>query len=236
MNKQKIIYILLALSLLANAFLLGAIIFNKHNNVEETPEKVSSDLSKDKLQEKAKDKVKQYVCSNLYIPESYDPVETRVDSAFYSVLTDYDCVDAAIKLISLRRDYSNTKRQHEEAINNIRTFGGTGVFRHFSVERDDTKKSLDEIKPQIIQHEQTIRNRDKSHDGEFIGWFVYNRYRAKSNNNVVSFGEVLLLFDKQMDNWQLRYNVEKNQENNIEDIQKVIEDVLSSTDSFIDRN
>ena len=44
---------------------------------------------------------KKLVCENLYYPDSYDPVNTTVDSVFYNYLTDVDCLNAAIELIEM---------------------------------------------------------------------------------------------------------------------------------------
>ena len=62
-----------------------------------------------------------------------------------------------------------------------------------------------------------------------------NRYRAKANNDMITFNEVFLLFDKEMENWNLRYELDKGREGNIEELKKIIEDVLSNEKSYVDR-
>ena len=226
MNK-KLLYGLLTVSIVLNIVVLCILLLNHSSGGN--PE-VSNNNGEVKLQieEKAKAKIKDYICSNLYIPDSYDPVETRVDSAFHYYMTDFQCVKAGEELIKDRRDYENAKRNYDEAVNNIRTFGGSGVFRHYSVERDDCLKTMEEKKANIEKNELIIKNRDTSHDGEFIGWFVYNRYRAKNNNNTVLFGETLLLFDKGLEQWQISYNIEKNKDANFEEVRTVIEGLLDT--------
>ena len=226
-NRNKIIYVILAVSIICNVLLLGILLGKNSNSNNDSNKEEQVQNNIEQIKDKAKVKIKEYVCSNLYIPESYDPVETTVDSAFYSYLTDYDCLKAAEELIDLRRDYNNAQSNYDEAVNNIRTFGGSGVFRHFSVERDEAKKTIEETKPKIEKCESTIKNRDTSHDGQFIGWFVYNRYRAKTNSNIVSFGEALLLFDKNMDKWNLRYNIEKDSKGNLDELKSIMEELLN---------
>lgn len=226
-NKNKIIYAILAVSIIFNVLLLGILLGKNSKSSADSNKEEQVENSMELIKEKAKEKVKEYVCSNLYIPDSYDPVQTTVDSAFYSYITDYDCLKAADELIDLRQEYNSSKSRYEEALNNIKTFGGSGVFRHFSVERDKAKETMEETKPKIEKCEAVIKNRDASHDGQFIGWFVYNRYRAKTNNNTIMFGEALLLFDKDMENWNLRYNIEKDSKGNLDELKAVIDELLA---------
>lgn len=225
MKNLKVIYSLLCVSILVNVILACILLFGNSKD-EQIDNSEPKEVSKEQLEQKAKAVVKEYVCSNLFHPDSYDPVETRVDSAFYSCMTDRDCLVAAYELIDLRSKYNSAKASYDEAVNNIRTFGGTGVFRHFSVERDDAKKTMDETKPKIEERERIIKNRDDSHDGEFVGWFIYNRYRAKSNNGNVSFGEALIVADKDMNSWVLQYVVDKKETGNIDEIKKVMDELL----------
>ena len=97
------------------------------------------------------------------------------------------------------------------------------VLREMTVWKQWKKK-----KANIEKNELIIKNRDTSHDGEFLGWFVYNRYRAKNNNNTVLFGETLLLFDKGLEQWQISYNIEKNKDANFEEVRTVIEGLLDT--------
>lgn len=221
----KLIYGILAISIMLNVIVLCILLLGKSNN-KETNRAENQIEEKEQLTEKAKLKIKEHICSNLYIPDSYDPVETRIDSAFHYYMTDFNCVKAGEELIKDRVDYNNSKRGYEEALNNIKTFGGSGVFRRYSVERDDCRKNMEESKAKIEKNELIIKNRDKTHDGEFVGWFVYNKYRAKNNNNTVNFGESLVLYDKNLDQWLISYNIDKNSTANFDEVRKVIEELL----------
>lgn len=225
-SKNRALYIALGISLIVNLVLIGIILCKNDGDGKQDGQEEEASMAMEQLTEKAKAKVKEYVCSNLYIPESYDPVEIRVDSAFWSYITDYECLKAAEELIDLRRDYHNAKFSYDEAVNNIRTFGGSGVFRHHTVERDNAKKTMDETKPKIEKCEAIIRNRDTSHDGTFVGWFVYNRYRAKTNSNNVVFNEVLLLYDKDLEHWNVSYIIDKTKEANLEKLRQIMDEVL----------
>ena len=109
----------------------------------------------------------------------------------------------------------------------VKVFGGSGVFRHLRVERDDAAAEMKELKPKIEKYESIIKNRDDSKDGKFVGWVITHRYRAANSNNVVSFGEVLYVLDQQMnENYIVRYSLDEKDKKNLENVRKVIEDLL----------
>ena len=61
----------------------------------------------------------------------------------------------------------------------------------------------------------------------FIGWQVIHRYRASNSNGVMSFGNVLYILNPQMNQYFLRYSLDKNDEHNLESIKRVIESELN---------
>lgn len=225
-NINKVLYIALGISILVNIVMLGVMLFKNFGDGRQSNPKENASMTMEQWTDKAKVKVKEVVCSNLYIPESYDPVEIRVDSAFWGYLTDGACLKAAEELIELRSKYQSEKSSYDVAIDQIRTFGSSGVFRQFATSRDNAKKEMETLKPQIEKCEATIRNRDTSHDGTFIGWFVYNRYRAKTNSNNIVFEEALILFDKDLEKWNINYDMNKKSKANFYEMKKVLDEVL----------
>lgn len=211
---KKYFYIVFSVSIIMNIILLSIAIFYIHDNTaRDSPKNI--EMQKEEIKEKARLKVKEFISNMLFLPESYDPVELRVDSAFWGIESDPRCVNAASKLIELRQKYTSAKATYEGRVNDIKTFGGTGVFHHFTVERNQSKSEMAKLKPEIAKYEEVLRNRDTSHDGKFIGWWIYNRYRAKSNNGHVSFNEIIVLFDINFKNWQVYYNLDEDAEINL---------------------
>lgn len=224
-------YIALAFSMLINVAVLC--VFLKGNissttKEEESPKEVSPFADYNKRQTAAENAVRRYVCENLYYPNSYDPVSTKVDSVFYNYLTDEDCVKAAFELIDLRKSYESAKDTYDENVNNIKVFGGSGVFRDHTINRDKAVAEMKDLKPKIENREAIIKNRDSSMDGKFIGWQVIHRYRASNSNGVVSFGDVLYVLDPEMNQYYFRYSLEENDNKNLKTIKRVIEELLGT--------
>lgn len=227
--KKYLLYGLLVLSVLTNIFVLCYAFSDKDKSASEksSNEDTVALSNYENRQKTAEIAIKKLVCDNLYYPQSYDPVSTQVDSVFYNYLTDVDCVEAAIELIDMRKAYETAKDSYDENNNNIKTFGGSGVFHHFTVDRNAASAKMKELRPKIERRELLIKNRDTSKDGTFIGWQVIHRYRASNSNGVVSFGDVLYILNPQMNQYFLRYSLDKNDEHNLESIKRVIESELN---------
>lgn len=229
--KKNLLYIALAFSMLINVAVLCVLLkgnISSTTKEEESPKEVSPFADYNKRQTAAENAVRRYVCENLYYPNSYDPVSTKVDSVFYNYLTDEDCVKAAFELIDLRKSYESAKNTYDENVNNIKVFGGSGVFRDHTINRDKAAAEMKDLKPKIEKREAIIKNRDSSMDGKFIGWQVIHRYRASNSNGVVSFGDVLYVLDPEMNQYYFRYSLEENDSKNLKTIKRVIEELLGT--------
>ena len=229
--KKNLLYIALAFSMLINVAVLCVLLkgnISSTTKEEESPKEVSPFADYNKRQTAAENAVRRYVCENLYYPNSYDPVSTKVDSVFYNYLTDEDCVKAAFELIDLRKSYEFAKDTYDENVNNIKVFGGSGVFRDHTINRDKAAAEMKDLKPKIEKREAIIKNRDSSMDGKFIGWQVIHRYRASNSNGVVSFGDVLYVLDPEMNQYYFRYSLEENDNKNLKTIKRVIEELLGT--------
>ena len=229
--KKNLLYIALAFSMLINVAVLCVLLkgnISSTTKEEESPKEVSPFADYNKRQTAAENAVRRYVCENLYYPNSYDPVSTKVDSVFYNYLTDEDCVKAAFELIDLRKSYEFAKDTYNENVNNIKVFGGSGVFRDHTINRDKAAAVMKDLKPKIEKREAIIKNRDSSMDGKFIGWQVIHRYRASNSNGVVSFGDVLYVLDPEMNQYYFRYSLEENDNKNLKTIKRVIEELLGT--------
>lgn len=229
--KKNLLYIALAFSMLINVAVLCVLLkgnISSTTKEEESPKEVSPFADYNKRQTAAENAVRRYVCENLYYPNSYDPVSTKVDSVFYNYLTDEDCVKVAFELIDLRKSYESAKDTYDENVNNIKVFGGSGVFRDHTINRDKAAAEMKDLKPKIEKREAIIKNRDSSMDGKFIGWQVIHRYRASNSNGVVSFGDVLYVLDPEMNQYYFRYSLEENDNKNLKTIKRVIEELLGT--------
>ena len=78
----------------------------------------------------------------------------------------------------------------------------------------------------LREKENIIRNRDASHDGEFVGWWVVHKFRSANGNGQVSFTHRGFLLNKDMSSDILSHSLEDNDNGNMNKINNVIEAIL----------
>lgn len=228
--KKRILYIVLVASVVVNLVLL-CLFLPKNCSSKENKGPDFSNL--ELRQEMAEATAKKLVCENLYYPESYDPVNTSVDSVFYNYLTDADCLNAAVELIDLRNAYEAAKSSYEDNDWTIRfhgNIGGTFLERERNA-RAAASTEMKELQPKIERQQEIIKNRSTTRDGEFIGWQVIHCYRASNSAGVVSFGNVLFVLDSTMNQCYLRFSLDDD-EKNLKSIRAVIENELGIQPSY----
>lgn len=240
MNNKKLLEII-CLALIVNAFLLGIIAFKgcgfRAGSVSNTP--VDSMAFPEWRQNRAAAVARRLVCENLYYPNSYSLADLRVDSLFYGYMTDPQTVKSAIQLIDAQTELRNAEGNVEssnntylEAQNTLKVFGSSGVFWRHRKDRDEAlenlnsaKERLSRAKEDVEQLKETIRSRDTLNDGKYVGWQVYCRYRAQTNNGTISFGSNVFLLDSKMQNCVLRYSLDEG-DKDLDDIKQIIESTL----------
>lgn len=228
--KKSLLYIVLAVSIIVNIILLCVFL---PQNCSSKKDKGPDFSNMEIRQETAKTMAKKLVCESLYYPDSYDPVNTTVDSVFYNYLTDADCLNAAVELIDLRNAYEAAKSSYEDNDWTIRFHGNPGgaFLEHERNARAEAAAEMKELQPKIERQQEIIRNRSTARDGEFIGWLVIHRYRASNSAGVVSFGNVLFVLDSTMSQCYLRFSLDED-EKNLKSIRTVIENELGISSSY----
>lgn len=231
--KKKTIYIILTVSLIINTLLLGVIAFDSFSHKFTS---LDSDELVDSLKDMAQRQtiaervVKKIVCDNLYYPDSYDPVKTTVDSAFYNLMLDSKCLAATEDIIKAKEEYDSAKNTYDENNHEIRFFGGgDDIFLEpMRKNKKEAAKKMNDAKNKIKMSETIIKNRDTSKDGQFIGWAVTHRYRSSNSDGVVSFDDVLYILDPKMKKCNLGLSLNENDNLNINKLREVLVDVLNS--------
>lgn len=225
---KKFCYLLLGFSVIVNIVLGVKWLINSSNKKEQ---EIAKQIKEDEfivIQEKAKDLLKQWICEDLYYPMTYDPVKTKIDSVFYSPLTDQSCIGAAVELIKLRQNFTDAKSRYEDAIEHINFFHSANVgIPTYGKKRDMALKEMNELQQKIKEKKKIIKSRDNSQDGNFIGWQFRHRYRASNSDGVVYFGNVLYIVDSNLSRYYYRFSLEENDRFNANKIRDIIIEVLN---------
>lgn len=223
--KKYILSAALILSLVINIGLLY-IIFIPHSEENKSEDKNNQFENIQFRTTTVQNLLRQIICKDLYFPNSYDPVSTSIDSVFYGPLTDSECLKAASELIKFKAELPGAEDSYKEAVHDLKIFGSSGVFWRNAENKKNSEERLNSLKKKIAKREEIIRQRDTSNDGNFIGWQVIHRYRAKTRGGDVSFSNVLYIINPEMTNWLFRYSLDDTDSDNLNALNKVIRQTL----------
>lgn len=223
--KKYILSVALALSLVLN-IVLACFMFANNKRAECEDNKSMRFEDNNYRNTIAQDLMKQIVRAELYYPESYDPVFTKVDSVFHGPLTDPECLKAATELIKFKAQLPGAEDSYKEAVHTLKNFGSSGVFWRHAEEKNKAEERLNSLKEKIAKREEIIRQRDTSNDGKFIGWQIAHRYRAKTQGGGISFSDILYVVDPDMSGWLFRYSLNEFDSENLNALDKVVRETL----------
>ncbi len=149
----------------------------------------------------------------LYVPESYDPVETKVDSAF-TPFDDPVFVDKTMQLLDLAtsiEEYDNNIKEAKSSMSLWDNMGSAFSRNEYQEAKDEYDENTQNRTEAISKAKKLGEELKKMMDKErmFIGYKVQHRYRADNNAGNTLFGEKIYLFDKNMNQIVASYNDEE---------------------------
>ena len=173
--------------------------------------------------------IKDDMFKSLYDFESYEPIETKIDSAFNSVFRDSLALALAQiiskQYIELRTDLENVKK--EERIVDIWLDSYSSLGRRYLYEaKEKWLSSIEKAKETMSVINSTnllIQEVNKTIGNEFIGWKVVHKFRCKTKGGNFDLGNKLYIFDKDIKN--INYTEDLDDEGN-QGLAKIIDDAL----------
>lgn len=164
-------------------------------------------------QEKANALIEDDIKKVLYHPETYDPAETQVDSAF-TPFDDPVFYEKTLQLCKFGIAIDECNRNMKHAKSSMSIWGGSYQSSYGSNEYQEAKdkyeeyarnkKSIETKAKKLSNELQTMLDKDP----RFIGFKVHHRYRANNNAGQTVFGEMEYLFDKGMKKIVASYNMD----------------------------
>lgn len=163
---------------------------------------VGCGASKEKKIEKL---VNEEVKKSLYIPNSYDPVETIVDSAF-SPYDNPEFLDKMMQLVELSTELEKIDIQLKHAKSSMAIWGDHSYGHYSSFNRNEYEEAKEEYEKALSQQSlfqskgESIGNeiREIVEEGNyFVGFKVTHRYRAKNNSGQTMMADRVLIIDKE---------------------------------------
>lgn len=154
-------------------------------------------------QKKAEALIKESVLKSLYFPDSYEAVETKLDSAF-SPFHDPTVVETILDLCKKGVELENLEFEMKQAKSSMSIWSGPYMTAFGKNEYNEAKAKFEEAK---TKYNTLINKVQKISEGlkdqferapEFIGYKAHHRYRAKNNAGGVVMGDMAFFLNKDL--------------------------------------
>lgn len=185
--------------------------------------------------DKANTLIKEECLKNLLKADSYDPVETKIDSAFtpYDSPTFHEKVMELAKLNQAIQEYDEKAKQAKSSMT-IWEHPYDAYSRNQYQEDKEEYEEYTEKRNLAEKRVQKIANGIKDmmqKEPEFIGFKAIHRFRANNNAGQTLMGNTYYLFDKDLSQIIVSYDMDS------EDflmIQQIIQQIIDEKEESID--
>ena len=156
-------------------------------------------------EEKGQEMAANYLKGILYHADSYQPLQTRVDSSFISLATDPEAIELTMDMMKLFQAAQEYKEKIDDAEsymeiftpNNYSSEYEKGEYRRAKEKRDNNQRLFEKSFEHINNQFSKIKNRQSAlNEGDFGGWIVYHKYKSLNGAGTVDLhGEYVFLCD-----------------------------------------
>ena len=163
-------------------------------------------------EEKAQSMAANYLKGVLYHFDSYEPLQTKVDSSFVSFSTDEEAIKLTLDMLKLFQSVQEYADKIERAESSMEIWFPSGyssafskgAYRRAKEERDNNQQLLDKTKDRIQNQFSKIKSRQSYLEteallriGAFNGWKVYHKFKSLNGAGTLDlFGEYVFFCDK----------------------------------------
>lgn len=155
-------------------------------------------------EEKAAELIKQEMFKTLYDFESYEPIETKIDSAFTSIYSDTLALLYANKVKDMFDELNEAKSDYENAKSSMEiwadSYSTLGRYK-FNEARQKVRDYIDKINSTLEVTDsiyKKIKKRNMEIKHNFIGWKAQHKFRCKTKGGNFDLGDYIYVFDKDM--------------------------------------
>lgn len=192
-------------------------------------------------EEKAERIVKTEMDKILFDFDQYEPIQTRIDSAFTSIYTDMDVVKAAQDYIRMNKEAEYNKemiqRKYDLASSsaslsrNMNSEYSREKYRQAKKEMDTYARQLKEIDEDIESQLETVREKAEAVvENQFCGWNIFHRYRHTSSRislthdyGTPQIRDVLIIVDENMEHVKGRFILDNDDNYSFGKLKKIID-------------
>lgn len=156
-------------------------------------------------EEKAQEMAANHLKGILYHFDSYEPLQTSVDSSFVSLTTDKEAISLTLDMLKLfqsMQKYTDEIKQSERMLEiwspgKYSSAHIIGEYNRAKEERDINQRLLEKTKERVINQFAKIKKRQSVlNEGDFDGWMVCHKFKSLNGTGTVSlFNEFVFFCD-----------------------------------------
>lgn len=171
---------------------------------------------------KVEDLISDFMFKNLNDFDSYESIETKLDSFYTSIYTDSFIVKRANNIYTFVQQSKELRKEerihHNYIINNAKYITHDGVFEKFTASSEASQKLWDMINDniKIIENENEII---KVKANEFVpnlnGWQATHRFRCKNASGAYTINNYMFYFDSNITKITSFINLDDNKNHEI---------------------
>ena len=190
-------------------------------------------------EEKALEIIKNEMFKTLYDFESYEPIETNIDSSFSSLYTDTTILRRGYMIAALLDQSDEYIEKIEDAKSTMEIWSDS--YSSYSRNRyNEAKEEFDENLEKAIfvldivkSQSDTIRNIANNYVSEFNGWKVSHKFRCKTKGGNPTIGNYTYIFDKDMKSIIYREDID---DEDLNRVKKLIKEAIENKDDNSETN
>ena len=165
-------------------------------------------------EQKAQDIMEAEIKKNLYLPDTYELANIKVDSAF-APYDEPEYIESLKEVLRIGNEINEVEEEKAEAERTLSIFSDSYSSSYSQHEVKEARKKIEEAEKKVDYLKKTAKKiGDKAANivkrrGDFIGFKAVLSYRVKNNGGQVVMGSSFAIFDK--DITQLRYICENDE-------------------------
>lgn len=175
---------------------------------------------KQSQEQKAEYLIKESLKKSLYKPETYKPVETKVDSAF-APYDDPAFFEELAELGEMNSEYEELESKAKHAKSSMAIWSGPYMSAYGRNEYQEAKSDYEEANAKLEKLKTKGRKQFKKIanmlqvSNKFIGYKAVHNYRADNNAGNTLIGNTIFFIDKNFE--EITYSMEVDEYNQVQE-------------------
>lgn len=170
-------------------------------------------------EQKAETLIKESLKKTLFNPETYKPVETKVDSAF-APYDDTELYELIAKVGELNAKYEELERKAKFAKTSMAIYNdsystfGKNQYENDKAEYEEISEELEQVRKRALKLIEKIVVALKS-EKKFIGYKAIHNYRADDNSGNTLIGNTVYFIDENFT--EVKYAMQLDEYNEVQE-------------------